>query len=107
MKQLIAVSPVLFENANYEPGDKLPTHDIELVMLWIANGTAVWKDAEESVEEPKKRRVKARKTTAPAGLTGEAFPSAGLEQDLVGKPPPRSTSCEPPESTKGRRKSRA
>ena len=107
MKQLIAVSPVLFENANYEPGDKLPTHDAEFVMLWIGNGTAVWKDTEESTEEPKKRRVKARQATAPAGLPGDAYPSAGSEQDLVGKPPSRQTRGAQPEPAKGRRKSSA
>lgn len=107
MKQLIAVSPVLFENANYGSGDKLPTHDAEFVTLWIGNGTAVWKEMEESAEEPKKRRVKAMQAAAPAGLSGDAYPSAGLGRDLVGKPPSRKTRCAQPEPAKGRGKSSA
>lgn len=107
MKQLTAVSPVLFENADYKPGDKLPTHDAEFVELWIENGTAVWKDTEESTEEPRKREVKARQLTAPTGLSGDACPSAGPEQDLAGKPPSRKVRGALPEQTKGRRKSHA
>lgn len=103
MKQLIAIYPVLFESQNYEPGDELPTHNARLVEVWTGNGTAVWKD----MEDPKKRSVKARQTTAPAGLPGDAYPSAGPEQDLVGKPPSRSVRGAPPEPTKERRKSRA
>ena len=107
MKQLIAVFPVLFENANYEPGDKLPTNNAEFVELWIGNGTAVWKDTEKLAEEPKKRSAKARRTTAPAGLPGDAYPSTGPEQDLVGKPPSRKARGAQPEPAQGRRKSNA
>lgn len=102
MKLLIAVFPVLFENANYEPGDKLPTHNAEFVKLWIENGTAMWK---ESAEESTKRRVKAKQKTAPAGLSGSAYPSAGQDQDLVGKPPSRKVRGAQPEPS--RRKSSA
>ncbi len=31
MKELIAVSPILFGNQNYKPGDKLPIHNSVLV----------------------------------------------------------------------------
>lgn len=103
MKQLIAVTPILFENTNFEPGDELPTHNAGLVDIWTGNGAAVWRDT----EEPKKRGAKARQTTAPAGLPGDAYPSAGPEQDLVGKPPSRKTRGAQPEPTKGRRKSSA
>ena len=103
MKQLIAVSPILFESVNYEPGDELPTHNAGLVEIWIGNGAAIWQDN----EEPKKKPVKGKAQTAPAGLAGDAYPSAGPEQDLVGKPPSRSARGAPPEPTKGRRKSRA
>ena len=103
MKQLIAVSPILFESVNYERGDELPTHNTGLVDVWTGNGTAVWKDA----EKPKKRGTKARQTTAPAGLPGDAYPSAGPEQDLVGKPPSRKTRGAQTEPAKGRRKSSA
>ena len=51
MKQLIAVSPILFESTNFEPGDELPTHNAGLVDIWTGNGAAVWRDT----EEPKKR----------------------------------------------------
>ena len=83
MKQLIAVSPILFESVNYEPGNELPTHNAGLVEIWIGNGAAIWQDN----EEPKKKPVKGKAQTAPAGLTG----ARGA----------------PPEPTKGRRKSRA
>lgn len=103
MKQLIAVSPILFESTNFEPGDELPTHNAGLVDIWTGNGAAVWRDT----EEPKKRGAKARQTTAPAGLPGDAYPSAGPEQDLVGKPPSRKTRGAQPEPAKERRKSSA
>lgn len=38
MKQLIAVSPILFESTNFEPGDELPTHNAGLVDIWTGNG---------------------------------------------------------------------
>ena len=33
MKQLIAVSPILFESTNFEPGDELPTHNPGVVAI--------------------------------------------------------------------------
>ena len=99
MKQLIAVFPVLFENVNYKPGDKLPTHNTEFVELWIENETAVWKEAEDL------KKPIAKQITSPAGLSGDAYPSAGLEQDLVGKPPSRKARGVQPEPSKGKRKS--
>ncbi|MEY8518807.1 hypothetical protein AALC25_18280 [Lachnospiraceae bacterium 29-84] len=107
MEQLIAVSPVLFGNQNYEPGDRLPTHDAGLVEIWTGNGTAVWKGTDGPAGGPKKRRTKARQTAAPAGLPGDACPSAGQGQDLVGKTPPRKTRGAQPEPARGRRKSSA
>lgn len=103
MKRLIAVSPILFQSVNYEPGDELPTHNAGLTDIWIGNGTAVWKDT----EEPGKRRAKAKQATAPAGLPGDAWPSAGPEQDLAGKLPSRKTRGAQSEPVKGRRKSSA
>ena len=103
MKQLIAISPVLFENETYEPGDKLPSNNAEFVDLWIKNRTAVWKD----IEEPERQRTKAKRVTAPAGISGDAYPSSGPGQDLVGKPPSRSLRGAQPEPPKGRRKSSA
>lgn len=103
MKQLIAVSPILFESHNYEPGDKLPTHNTELVEVWTGNRAAVWRE----VEETGKQAMKAKRQTAPAGLPGTAYPSAGPEQDLAGKPPSRKARGAQPEPAKGRRKSSA
>lgn len=103
MKQLIAVFPILFESTNFEPGDELPTHNAGLVDIWTGNGAAVWKDT----EEPKKQRAKAKQAAAPAGLPGDAYPSAGPEQDLVGKLPSRKTRGAQSEPAKGRRKSNA
>lgn len=102
MKQLIALSPILFESQNYEPGDELPTHNAGLVEIWTGNGAAVWKDTGKSAAA-----VKASSMTAPAGLPGDAYPSAGPEQDLVGKPPSRKARGVQPEPAKGGRKSSA
>ena len=62
MKQLIAVSPILFESVNYELGDELPTHNAGLVEAWIGNGAAIWQDD----EEPEKKPVKGKARTAAA-----------------------------------------
>lgn len=77
MKQLIAVSPILFESVNYEPGDELPTHNAGLVEIRIGNGAAIWQDN----EEPKKKPVKGKAQTAPAGLTGRA--GAGFSREAA------------------------
>lgn len=103
MKKLIAVCSILFDNRNYEPGDELPTHNTGLVEAWIDNGAAVWKD----MEGLGKQVVKAKPVTAPAGCSGDAYPSAGPDQDLVGKPPSRKVRGAQPEPAKGRRKSSA
>lgn len=102
MKKLIAVSYILFESHNYKPGDELPIHNAGLVNAWIKNGAAIWKDG-----EIKRRAVKAKAETAQAGLSGAAYPSAGSEQDLVGKPPSRKARGAQPEPSRGRRKSSA
>ena len=101
MKQLIAVCPILFESHNYKPGDELPTHDTRFVNAWTENGAAVWKNMEES----EKRKVKAKPATAQPGLSGDAYPSVGPEQDLIGKLPPRKTRGVQSEPSKGKRKS--
>lgn len=101
MKQLTAVFPVLFGNHNYKPGDRLPVHDEVFVNEWLHNGTAVWKD-DGSAE---KKAVKARMAAAMPGITGNACPSAGMGQDLMGKPPPGKTRGAQPGPSRGRRKS--
>lgn len=103
MKQLIAISPILIGNHEYKPGDELPTHDAGLVEAWNINGAAVWQDN----EEPKKNTVKAKRKTALAGLSGNAIPSAGPDQDLVSRPPSRKTRGAQSDPTEGRRKSNA
>ena len=99
MGQLIAVFPILFESRNYKPGDELPTHNSRLVEAWLSNGAAVWKE-----DGGQGKPAKAKAATAPGGLPGDAYPSAGLGQDLVGKPPSNKTRGAQPEPTKGRRK---
>lgn len=42
--KLIAVLPILFESINYEPGDELPIHNIELTEIWTENGSAIWQE---------------------------------------------------------------
>lgn len=101
MKQLTAVFPVLFGNHNYKPGDRLPVHDEVFVNEWVHNGTAVWED-DSCVE---KKAVKARMAAAMPGITGNAYPSAGMGQDLMGKPPPGKTRGAQPGPSRGRRKS--
>lgn len=101
MGQLIAVFPVLFGNHNYKPGDRLPVYDEVLAKEWVHNGTAVWK--EDGCTE--KKAVKARMAAAMPGITGDARPSAGMGQDLIGKPPPGKTRGAQTEPYRGRRKS--
>lgn len=96
MKHLIAVSSILLDNSDYKPGDELPTHNPGLVDAWITNGAAIWK----ADEEGKKQVVKAKSVTAAAGLTGDACPSAGSDQDLVGKPPSRKRRGAQPEKAR-------
>lgn len=101
--RLIAIRPVLFESHNYEPGDELPTHDVGMAEAWAANGTAAWKDPDED----RAQSVKARPATAPAGVSGLAYPSAGPGRDLAGKPPSRKARGIVPEPSTGRRKPHA
>ncbi len=103
MEKLIAVCPILFENKNYEPGEELPTHNTGFVEAWTDNGAAIWKNT----EEPRKQMAKAKPVTAPAGRSGDAYPSAGPDQDLIGKLPSRKARGAQPEPAKGRRKSSA
>ncbi len=101
--KLIAVLPILFESINYEPGDELPIHNIELTEIWTENGSAIWQE-NDTIKE---LAVKAKSATAPGGIPGIAYPSMGPEQDLVGKLPSRKSRGIQSEPTKGRRKSSA
>lgn len=77
IKNLIAVLPILFESHLYNPGDKVPTHNLEMVNAWIACGSAVWKAPDAD------KKIIAKLASATAGLTGSAVPSS--EEDLAGK----------------------
>lgn len=79
VKNLIAVLPILFESHLYNPGDKVPTHNLEMVDAWIACGSTVWKAPDAD------KKIIAKPASATAGLTGSAVPSH--EEDLAGKLP--------------------
>lgn len=81
MNRLIAIIPILFGSKQYMPGDELPTSGY--ADDWIGNGAAKWEDDTEVKLVP----PKAKAVTAPAGLTGDAYPATGAEPDLVGKVP--------------------
>lgn len=79
VKNLIAVLPILFESHLYNPGDKVPTHNLEMVDAWITCGSAIWKAPDAD------KKIIAKPASATAGLTGSAVPSG--EEDLAGKLP--------------------
>ncbi len=103
MKRLIAVVPILFKNHSYKQGDELPMDNAEFVEAWTKNRAAIWQEENEKLEKV----AKAKPAAAPTGLCGDAYPSAGLEQNLVGRPPSKKARGAQPEPTKGRRKSSA
>lgn len=86
---------ILYENAEYFPGDILPT-DSPLAETWIENGVAFETDAEEPV------RNIAKRVTAPVGETGEATPKTA-DEDLAGQVPPRKYRADTT-TPKGRKK---
>lgn len=78
-KRLTAILPILFESRQYAPGDVLPTHNAEMVELWIEGKAAGWMtQSSESVQ--------ARPITAYSGRSGLATPASGKE-DLTGRLP--------------------
>lgn len=77
---LIALRPVLYNAHQYDMGESLPVNDSEMVELWIAAGTAVWKDE----AEPEKPIAKAIPATATPGITGMS--STGTDE-LIGHIP--------------------
>lgn len=79
VKNLIAVLPILFESHLYNPGDKLPCHNIDMVDAWIVCGSAEWKAPNAD------KKVKVKSASAKPGMTGMAVPSG--EEDLAGKLP--------------------
>lgn len=83
---LKAITPILHKNAQYHPGDTLPTDDPERVALWLEVGAAKYEEADAEPETPKKK-TKAKAVTAKPGQTGIAQPSSGADNDLVGRVP--------------------
>lgn len=78
-KRLTAILPILFESRQYAPGDVLPTHNAEMVELWLEGKAAEWMtQSSESVQ--------ARPITAYSGRSGLATPASGKE-DLTGRLP--------------------
>lgn len=45
--RLVALRPVLYHAHQYDTGESLPVNDQEMTDLWIAAGTAVWKEDDE------------------------------------------------------------
>lgn len=84
--RLIARVDILYGNTQYYVGDELPD-DIpaELAETWIGCRSAEF--IQEPAEEPERKQPKAKPVSAPAGRAGIAYPSAGPEQDLVGRVP--------------------
>ena len=42
-KKLFALYPILFESHQYKIGEKLPTHNMEMVEAWVESEAAIWK----------------------------------------------------------------
>ncbi|MGL5436001.1 MAG: hypothetical protein ACRDBO_11460 [Lachnospiraceae bacterium] len=98
MNRLIAISPILFDSKHYMPGDELPATGH--VDEWIGNDAARWEEDTGGKPVP----AKAKSVTAPVGLTGDAYPAAGAEPDLVGRVPSAKVRGAQPEPTKRGRK---
>ncbi len=79
---LVATYPILFESHQYKPGDKLPTHNLEMNEAWLEAGTAFW------ISEDKKA-TKAVPASAQAGLAGTSIPAS--EEALIGRVPTSGT----------------
>lgn len=98
-KRLIALSRIWVDGIQYEIGDELPSNH-PYVDAWIENKSATWKSEEELLQ-----KAKAVLVTALPGLPGAAFPSNGIEEDLVGRVPDRRLRTEGGPSKIGRKRS--
>ena len=76
------MSRILIDGIQYEIGDELPLIH-PYVDIWIENKSAMWQTGESL------QKAKAVSVTALPGLSGDAFPSSGVEEDLVGRVPDR------------------
>lgn len=107
-KRLIAVTPILYSNTQYMPGEELPTTDQAYASAWTSAGSAVWDEGDGDEEKTEEKKVaKARPKTAPAGATGIAQPATGAEADLAGRVPSRKARGIVKEKSKGPAKSPA
>nr|DAJ08310.1 MAG TPA: hypothetical protein [Caudoviricetes sp.] len=79
--KLIAENPILYQNKQYRKGDVLPA-DTDMQEVWIACGSAAFKEENETKKIP----VKGRRVTAQSGLAGTAVNSES-EINLVGRVP--------------------
>ncbi|MBS4931218.1 MAG: hypothetical protein KH020_07800 [Clostridiales bacterium] len=98
-KKLIALSRILIDGIQYEIGDELPSNH-PYVDTWLENKSATWKSEEEVLQ-----KAKAVLVTALPGLLGDALPSNGIEEDLVGRVPDRRFRTEGGPSKIGRKRS--
>lgn len=101
-KKLIALSRILIDGVQYEIGDELPSihpYVDTYVDTWIENKSATWQTGESL------QKAKAVLVTAFPGLSGDAFPSSGIEEDLVGRVPNRRFRIEGGPSKIGRKRS--
>ena len=80
MITLTALRPILFRSTQYEVGDALPGDDAATVEAWLEAGSAAMID-DEAAAKP----AKAKRRSAPSGLTGKS--SDGDPEALVGKLP--------------------
>lgn len=80
--KFIAVKPILWKNRQYQPGDQLP--ETIQAFVWVDCGSAKIVEDIENNEEIK--TVKARRKSAPSGLSGTAVNSES-EENLTGKIP--------------------
>lgn len=97
-KKLIALSRILIDGVQYEIGDELPSIH-PYVDTWLENKSATWQTGESL------QKQKAVLVTAFPGLSGDAFPSSGIEEDLVGRVPDRRFRTEGGPSKIGRKRS--
>lgn len=87
MQRLTAKTSILFESKIYNPGEELPVKNPAMVEAWLAAGTAVFIDDEQT-----KTPAKARPRTAEPGQPGVAVHSESANgEDLVGKVPKTSS----------------
>lgn len=88
MQVLTAQTSILFESKMYKQGEELPVKNPVMVEAWLAAGTAVLIDNEQTEAPKTPKAPKARPRTAEPGLPGVAVHSESENgENLVGKVP--------------------